>query len=164
MSREVVGDSTTLERRLFLRLVERDADRTVYETFSLSDGSGLVWDHRAVPMSPFRMPEVGPNAPLLKRIIRYPAVMDPLQPVREQLFEGRTAVTQEGPRHAPVPMVFRENARQRAAAGPMSDVEYGPEDRDRPFGRARRAADERESVRKHGRFGPDGRLVRGVHG
>ena len=161
MSREVVGESTTLERKLFLRLAERGDDRTVYEEFTLSDGEGLVWDHRPVPMSQFRMPEAGPNAPLLKRIIRYPAVMEPLPPVREQLFEGRTSVTQAGPRHAPVPMVFRENAQHRAAPGPLTDLEHGPEDRDRPFGRARRASDEREAVRKHGQFGPDGRLVRG---
>ncbi len=160
MSREVVGESTTLERRLFLRLVERHDDRSVYEGFELSDGSGLVWDHRAVPMSQFKMPEAGPNAPLLKRIIRYPAVMEPLEPMREQLFERRTAVAHEGLRHAPVQMVFRENARERAAAGPLSDVEYGPDDRDRPFGRAREAADEREALRTHGEFGPDGRLIR----
>jgi hypothetical protein len=122
-----------------VRLTGRYLARSRWEEFEFTDTSKLVWDHHAVPLSQFKIPEAGPNAPLLKRVIRYPISMEPEGPKREIVFDGSREDTKR-PSHDRVPMVFRENAQARSAAGPMADVEHGPDPLPHPFGRAREAA------------------------
>ncbi|MCB9675062.1 MAG: hypothetical protein H6737_08090 [Alphaproteobacteria bacterium] len=145
LEREVVGQVVTVERPLLQRLQGRNEDRTPWEEFDLGDSSTMVWDHRPVPMSQFRMPEAGPNAPLLKRVIRYPISMEPEGPKREQVFDGSRQHLSR-PSVDRVPMVFRENAEARSARSPIADLDLGPEPIPLPFLRARRAARDREEA------------------
>ncbi|MEZ4318050.1 MAG: hypothetical protein R3F61_11120 [Myxococcota bacterium] len=142
MAREVVGQQVTVERPLHVRLHGRTTDLTPWEGFEVGGSRDPVWDHHAVPMSQFRMPEAGPNAPLLKRVIRYPISMEPSAPKREQVFDGSREKTRR-PVLERVPMIFRENAESRSAPGPMAELDLGPELRPHPFFRARVAHEER---------------------
>jgi hypothetical protein len=139
LTREVVGQLVTVERPLHLRLTKRATARSPWEEFEVGDSGELVWDHRPVPMSDFRMPDAGPNAPLLKRVIRYPISMVPEKPVRELVFDASRADTKRVPLDR-VPMIFRENAEARSIPRVPTDVDRGPEPLPLPFVRARRAA------------------------
>lgn len=139
-NRPVTGEHIAPEVSVTTRVVERA------ETFGPprpkeSTRDSLVWDHRPVPIDPKYRVEPARPAPLLKRVIRYPATMEPLPPERVQVFDGSRETTQRAA--APqVPMTFRDHSEMRAAPSPLRDIDLGLEPRIAPFARARRARDE----------------------
>ena len=110
------------------------------EDFSFND-TMLVWDHHPVPMSPMRMAKPEPNAPLLKRIIRYPMQMEPHAPVRVQVFDASRPEPVQTKRDG-VDMVFKLPREARDARSPMATIDHALEWRPHPFGRRRRATEE----------------------
>lgn len=140
MQRPVVGEAMDGVRALTARLHGRSAADSAWEAVRAPVGEGMVWDHRPVALSSFRMPEAGPNAPLLKRVVRHPYAMEPSRPERGQVFDAsrpdRTPSTRE-----PVRMVFRANRDARGLGIPLP-LDHAPERRDPPFERARQRRDE----------------------
>ncbi len=103
----------------------------------------MVWDHHPVPIANKYRVDASNPAPLLKRVIRYPATMTPEAPKRIQGFVGSRETL--GRAAAPsVPMTFREHSEMRSAGSPLRDLDLRPELRGAPFARARRAREEVE--------------------
>lgn len=140
MARAVVGERMADARPLTARLQSRSDADLPWETLAVGGATQLVWDHRPVPLQSFRMPDAGPNAPLLKRVVRHPYGMEPDRPIRSQVFDASRPdrAVERGPS---VQMVFRSSRDARNLPAPLP-LDHAPGFRSHPFVRARRAGEE----------------------
>jgi hypothetical protein len=140
LDRPVVGEGSSEPRALPVRLDGRSHADLPWESFRLGAGDGMVWDHRPVPISPFKMPNAGPNAPLLKRVVRHPYAMEPSRPARSVLFDA-SRPDRSVDRGDAVKMVFRMSRDARNLEAPLP-MDHAPEHRAHPFARRRHAEED----------------------
>lgn len=144
LDRSAAGEGFAQERDLPVRLNARGELRAAGEGFDSGARQDLVWDHRPVPLKPHQMIRPEPNAPLLKRIIRYPYELEPLRPVRVQIFDSSRPGPMKTDRDT-VAMIFRLPREAHDVRNPMLTLDHEPELRPHPFRRRRIAADEEDA-------------------
>jgi hypothetical protein len=129
LERTGLGESFRLPGQLELRLVER-REVSEWEDIKLHCGSTLRTSP-VVELKPMRVEDPGPNAPLLKRVVRYPYAMDPQDPKREEIREPREALLVGRDLHLAA-AILRQAQRRIFEGSPLSGLRLGPQTRQSP--------------------------------
>lgn len=134
LARTVPGEDAADLREIPERLLGRE-DRGPVSAESIVERAVTVWDRRPVPISRFRMPELGRPTPLLKRLVRHPISMEPAGSKRVDVYDATRPAPIQVVRDR-IEMTFKlpRDARDR----PPLEV-LGPESRALPFARRRDA-------------------------
>lgn len=135
LARTIPGETCTDPRALPARLEERSTRDTLGSS-EMVERPVTLWDRRPVPLSRFRMPELGRPTPLLKRLVRHPISLDPGTPARRVDVFDASRPAASAPSREPVAVAFSLPRTSRAREGLE---QHAPSFRPAPFVRRRAA-------------------------